>query len=154
MSFTNLHGISSGHLRGSPLNLIVRSIFCMLQSHLGLLFSISAVIFPHIICLSMRSILILYPVNCIRWAVAYNVFTNTLMAPVMCNEGNAYPDINLKMWYDLFQTQHHRDDVIKWKHCPRHWPFVRGIHRWAVDSPHKGQWRGALMFCFILSAPE
>ena len=24
--------------------------------------------------------------------------------------------------------------------------FVRGIHRSAVNSPHKGQWRGALMF--------
>ena len=23
----------------------------------------------------------------------------------------------------------HRDDVIKWKHFPRYWPFVRGIHR-------------------------
>ena len=22
------------------------------------------------------------------------------------------------------------DDVIKWKHFPRYWPFVRGIHRW------------------------
>ena len=21
---------------------------------------------------------------------------------------------------------------------PRYWPFVRGIHRWPVDSPHKG----------------
>ena len=21
------------------------------------------------------------------------------------------------------------DDVIKWKHFPRHWPFMRGIHR-------------------------
>ena len=21
------------------------------------------------------------------------------------------------------------DDVIKWKHFPRYWPFVRGIHR-------------------------
>ena len=20
---------------------------------------------------------------------------------------------------------------------PRHWPFVRGIHRWPVNSPHK-----------------
>ena len=34
------------------------------------------------------------------------------------------------------------DDVIKWNHFPRYWQFVRGIHR----SPHKGQWRGALMF--------
>ena len=40
-------------------------------------------------------------------------------------------------------------DVIKWKHLPRYWPFVRGIHRLAVNSPHKGQWRGALMFCLI-----
>ena len=22
-----------------------------------------------------------------------------------------------------------QDDVIKWKHFPRYWPFVRGIHR-------------------------
>ena len=41
------------------------------------------------------------------------------------------------------------DDVIKWKHFPRYWPFVRGIHRSTVNSPHKGQWRGALMFSLI-----
>ena len=41
------------------------------------------------------------------------------------------------------------DDVIKWKHFPRDWPFVRGIHRSPVNSPHKGQWRGALMFTLI-----
>ena len=38
------------------------------------------------------------------------------------------------------------DDVIKWTHLPRYWPFVRGIHKYPVNSPHKGQWRGALMF--------
>ena len=41
------------------------------------------------------------------------------------------------------------DDVIKWKLFPRFWPFPRGIHRSPVDSPHKGQWRGALMFSLI-----
>ena len=41
------------------------------------------------------------------------------------------------------------DDVIKWKHFPRYWPFVRGIHRSPVNFPHKGQWRGALMFYLI-----
>ena len=41
------------------------------------------------------------------------------------------------------------DDVIKWKHFPRYWPFVRGIHRSPVNSPHKGQWCGALMFSLI-----
>ena len=40
-----------------------------------------------------------------------------------------------------------RDDVIKWKHFPRYWPFVRGIHRSQVDSPRKIQWREALLFC-------
>ena len=41
------------------------------------------------------------------------------------------------------------DDVIKWKHFLRYWPFVRGIHRPPVNSPHKGQWRRALMFSLI-----
>ena len=41
------------------------------------------------------------------------------------------------------------DDVIKWKHFPRNWPFVRGIHRSPMNSPHKGQWRRALMFSLI-----
>ena len=40
-------------------------------------------------------------------------------------------------------------DVIKWKHFPRYWPFVRGIHRSPVNSPHKGQWRGPLMLTLI-----
>ena len=48
-------------------------------------------------------------------------------------------------------TDWHRyhDDVIKWKHFPRYCPFVRGIHRSQVNSPHKGQWCGALMFSLI-----
>ena len=37
-----------------------------------------------------------------------------------------------KWWFPfpttiLFKAGH--DDVIKWKHFPRYWPFVRGIHR-------------------------
>ena len=41
------------------------------------------------------------------------------------------------------------DDVIKWKHFPRHWPFVRGFHRSPVKSPHKGQRSGDFMFSLI-----
>ena len=60
-----------------------------------------------------------------------------------------------KIWYthysidviSVFKCLH--DDVIKWKHFPRNWQFVRGIHRSSVNSPHKGQWRGALMFSLI-----
>ena len=41
------------------------------------------------------------------------------------------------------------DDVIKWKYIPRNWPFVQGIHRSPVNSPHKGQCRRALMCSLI-----
>ena len=43
----------------------------------------------------------------------------------------------------------HHDDVIWWKHIPRYWPFVWGIHRSPVNSSHKGQWRGGSMFSLI-----
>ena len=50
------------------------------------------------------------------------------------------------MWFKVFtsllinQTIMHtspwHDDVMKWRHFPRYWPFVRGIHRSPVNSPH------------------
>ena len=46
----------------------------------------------------------------------------------------------------------HNDDVMKWKHFPRYWPFVRGIHQSPVNSPHKGQWRGAVPFSLICAS--
>ena len=54
-----------------------------------------------------------------------------------------FPGIQFPLWLRQWFGTH--DDVIKWKHFPRYWPFVRGIHR----SPHKGQWRGALMSTLI-----
>ena len=41
------------------------------------------------------------------------------------------------------------DDVIKWKHFPRYWPFVQGIHQSMVNSPHQSQWCVALVFTLI-----
>ena len=38
------------------------------------------------------------------------------------------------------------DGVIKWKHFPHRWPFVWGIHRSPMNSPHKGQWRFDIFF--------
>ena len=64
-----------------------------------------------------------------------------------------YPRSNLAHWGrdknggqfpDIFHN-----DVIKWKHFRRYWPFVRIIHRSPVNSHHKGQWRGALRFSLI-----
>ena len=51
--------------------------------------------------------------------------------------------------YYLVTADCHHDDAIKWKHFPRYWPFVRGIHPSLVISPHKGQWQGALMLSLI-----
>ena len=74
-----------------------------------------------------------------------------------------FDDIMLR-WVRIFRKiqQRHRDivvncqstsfchdDVIKWKHLPRNWPFMRGIHRLPVNSPHKSQCRGALMVSLI-----
>ena len=58
------------------------------------------------------------------------------------------PNWKAPWWRQDRETLDH-DDVIKWKQFPRYWPFVRGIHRSPVNSPHKGQWRGALMFSLI-----
>ena len=65
------------------------------------------------------------------------------IAKIICI--NIFYSITLSHW----NPNGFHDDVIKWKHFPRYWPFVRGIHRWPVNSPHKGQWRTALMFSLI-----
>ena len=42
------------------------------------------------------------------------------------------------------------DDVIKWEHLLRYWPFVQGIHWSRVNSPQKGQWHRAFFdLCLI-----
>ena len=48
-------------------------------------------------------------------------------------------------WYTTFHSWWRH----QWKYFQRYLPFVRRIHRWPVSSPHKGQWRGALMFSLI-----
>ena len=56
---------------------------------------------------------------------------------------------SLSTKHHAFTIQISHDDVNIWKHFPRYWPFVRGLHRSPVNSPHKDQWRGALMFSLI-----
>ena len=51
--------------------------------------------------------------------------------------------------WGVFYLSDTHDDVIKWKRFPHYWPYMRGIPRSPVNSPHKGQWRGALMFSLI-----
>ena len=52
-----------------------------------------------------------------------------------------------KLFHPPYHNLHY--DVIKWKHFPRYWLFVRWIHWSPVNSPPKNQWRGALMFSVI-----
>ena len=54
-----------------------------------------------------------------------------------------------KAIWSVCRKEWSHDDVIKWKHFLRYWPFVRAIHRSPENSPHRGQWRGALMFSLI-----
>ena len=63
--------------------------------------------------------------------------------------GRAMECLSWVLWGENRRVFH--DDFNKWKHFPRYWPFVRGIHRWPVDSPHKGLWRGALIFYLIFA---
>ena len=60
------------------------------------------------------------------------------------------PDTFCSFTTKKLYTDH--DDVIKWKHFPCYWSFVRGIYRSPVNSPHKDQWRGAFMFSLICAS--
>ena len=55
----------------------------------------------------------------------------------------------IQFWSIFFENVFRHDDVNKWKHFPRYWPFVWGTYRSPVICPHKVQWRGALMFSLI-----
>ena len=59
----------------------------------------------------------------------------------------AFKDMVMGCTGPTFDRYH--DDVIKWRYFPCYLPFVRGIQRSPVNSPHKGQWREALMFSLI-----
>ena len=77
-------------------------------------------------------------------------FSNPRLPEYRYENGKVSIDFHL-LWLDI---QYHprlkdHDNVTKWKHFPGYWLFVRGIHRSPVDSPHKGRWRGTLMFSLI-----
>ena len=83
------------------------------------------------------------------WADLTRYFENNKVISILSNDRQS--NIWIIAWPELgkhiFKAR--PDDVIKRKHFRRNWPFVRGIHRFPVNSPHKGQWRGALMFSLI-----
>ena len=80
-----------------------------------------------------------YAIHAIYVTVEYNTNLGELCGGICQFYGEIRPQAN----------QGKYDDVIKWKHFPPYCPFVRGIHRWLVNYPHKGQWCRALMFSLI-----
>ena len=71
----------------------------------------------------------------------------------LCTTGSFLGESIVDLWSPTTKGQRYESitmiDIIKWKHFPRYWPFVRGIHQSPVSFPHKDQWRGALMFPLI-----
>ena len=87
------------------------------------------------------------PKRCIVQCIIQHLFSQNIHVPTLYD---MIYQTNAVLWgMSSYELKH--DDVIKWKHFPRYWPFVDGIHRSPVNSPHKGQWCGALMF--LWSAP-
>ena len=64
--------------------------------------------------------------------------------PIRRQENDRLTYIMLYIYVKMYH-----DNVIKRKHFPRYWSFVRGIHLSPLKSPHKGRWRGALIFSLI-----
>ena len=77
-----------------------------------------------------------------RWAVDFQHKRPVMRKVFPCHDV-------VMLWAFKLPNQTDNDDFTEWKHFPRYWPFVRGIHRSPVNSPHKGQWREALLFSLI-----
>ena len=64
------------------------------------------------------------------------VDTNTKAATNAHSGQRIFPWNNTK--WGRYHTKTITDDVNTWKRFTDHWPFVREIHRWPLDSPHNG----------------
>ena len=75
-----------------------------------------------------------------NWASLHDTY------PIMSMPCLLMPWYHQQAWYWTNKPEH---SISWWRHqmktFPRFWPFVRGIHWSQVNSPHKGQWRGALI---------
>ena len=90
--------------------------------------------------------------SCRLWLLLFKLYTSVaVLIPWLFGVVQQYVRVGcyMQMSCCCLSCEGFHDDVIKWKHFPRYWPFVWGIHRSPVNSPHKGQWRGALMFSLI-----
>ena len=92
---------------------------------------------------------------CIFFAVGEITKTSCITNVRILRAYNISHEISSQFWWPLFYHSYvfssnatfvidsslyfeSHDDVIKWKHFPCNWPFVRGLHRSPMNSGHKG----------------
>ena len=95
-----------------------------------------------VICIASMWLLFVLPYRTIEKLANY-------LLPFFVQWELSISSIGSRAWIRRPLTLESHDDIIKWKHFPRCWPFVRRIHRSPVNSPHTDQWRRALMFSLI-----
>ena len=79
---------------------------------------------------------------CVLSCYGYTMCSLWIRVPIFTYSPQGYP----------FVTEEIHDDAIKWKHFPRNWPFVRGIHR-SRRIPHTKA-SDAELWWFLWSASE
>ena len=96
---------------------------------------------------------------CLSLNVSAMVCIHTLVTRIQSKviSLNPYNNISISTQtycFNLFKLQdnfsHKHDDVIKWKHFQRNWPFVQGIHCSPVNSQHKRPVTGSFDVFFDL----
>ena len=130
------------HLHSVIWQHLVRIIYCLLIKYYWVYqwTWVPAAIF--IICLIKIKVVFLYQYRILpnfpRW-LHFTVDWNANKSEILHYILLLATSINFTWW------RHQR------KHFPRYLPFVRGIHRPPVNSPHKGS--DAELWCFIWSVP-
>ena len=84
-----------------------------------------------------------------RLVIEKHVRVRRKLSNVMRRPGCVFPlhDLSCKESGRQSARPNVHDDVIKWKHFSRYWPFVRGIHRWIPITKTSS----AELWCFLWS---
>ena len=83
--------------------------------------------------------------------IAFSNIPIKALARTLFRQKDRETDMRMDMYAEtsVLTANPTHDDVIKWKHFPRYWPFVRGIHRWIPLTKASD----AHLWCFLWSAP-
>ena len=96
--------------------------------------------------------------NCSPFIINYKrqlILPNTCQNKIFLIPGLVFittNDVNSENEGYMVSPWSSHDDVIKWKHFPRYWPFVPGIHR-SRWIPHTKA-SDAELWCLLWSVPE